>query len=366
MKKETIMKKINSMSTKLEYLDSHGYKSIYALCELFDKKKYNSTVYRECDSEILKSEYVIPGYENVGIVFQGPLDKNNDFTINTVKLLRKIYPDITIVVSTWIGDITDEERIELQYAKCVILESQSMGGEDKGKGQKIGHLNNQLLSSKVGLEYLEKNNIEYALKIRTDLRIYKIDFIPYFMNLLELFGKERIINVAFSNSLISVPYHMSDFIWFGAVNKVLQVYSAPFRGDDQLKYIRDYINKGKFPRHEEIVQVMKQKTEIREYKWYDGLELDEEFFVAYHEESYISYYYDKKKSGKNLLESYHDFLKREIIIVDDKDVLAFWNKSLYSAVQSNYALSINRRLSHSKWIEILLRDKSYDDIGKYN
>lgn len=358
MKKEAIMQKVNRLLTKLEYLDSHGYKKIYTLFALFDKKRYYATVCRECDNDILASDCVINGYENVGIVFQGPLDKNNDFTINTISLLRKVYPDISIVVSTWMGDVTNEEKSKLEALRCTVLESESMGDEYKGKGQKTGHLNNQLLSSREGIEYLKNNNIEYAMKIRTDLRIYKVDFIPYFMNLLQLFGRGRAINVAFSNSFINVPYHMSDFIWFGAVDKLIKMYSAPYRMDEQLKYICEYTEQEKHSKHIENVQMMMQKKEFEGFNWYDNLNVDEEFLVQYHEECYISYHYDEKKHGDNLLEAYHNFLKQEIIVVDEMDILVFWDKNIYSAVQSNYALSLNGRLSYSKWLNLFLSDKS--------
>lgn len=357
MKKETIMHSIDRLSTGLEHLDAHGYKSIYSLCGLFDKRRYHVTVYRECDNDILESSPVISGYDNIGIVFQGPLDKNDDFTLNTIRLLRKTYPDIAIVVSTWLGDITNEDRQELESLQCAILESKSMGDEYKGEGQKIGHLNNQLLSSKVGVEYLKKHNIEYAMKIRTDLRIYRIDFIPYLMNLLKLFGRERLINVAFSNSFYNIPYHMSDFIWFGPVDKVLKMYSVPYRMDDKLAYIREYIEQGKYSEHLEKIQTMTTKREFEDFTWYDNLQIDETFLTLFHEECYMPYHYDERKQGHNLLEAYHNFLKQEVIVVDDMNILVFWNKSLYSAVQSNYTLALNGRLSHSKWLELYLQNK---------
>lgn len=49
--------------------------------------------------------------DNLAIVMQGPIRKEDNFTYNTVKYYRDIYPNAKVIVSTWIDeDANDIEK----------------------------------------------------------------------------------------------------------------------------------------------------------------------------------------------------------------------------------------------------------------
>lgn len=176
----------------------------------------------------------IEGFKDVGVLFQGPIDKNNDFTVETIKLIRLIYPDIQISLSTWKGSLSEESVKQLENFNCLVIQSDSFPAADKGTNKKKSYLKNQLYSTQVGVSVLKQNGCKYILKIRTDIRIYKRDFIPYFINILKTYRNNnirltnRLICVGFSNNLINVPFHMSDFIWFGFVDDIEKFYRTAY------------------------------------------------------------------------------------------------------------------------------------------
>lgn len=309
--------------------------------------------------------------DHVGIVFQGPICKKDHFTVQSVLLYRWLYPNVKIVLSSWYGEISDEERTELEKNGCMIVENPPMPLQQKGRGAKPSSLNNQLCSSLAGIKVLAcDKKIQYILKIRTDVRIYKPDFLKYFLNMLETVSlvdknKEhsRLAAVSFSNMRMSVPFHMSDFIWFGKKEDMLLFYSAKWRSEKELSEIVKKYNSKKF------LQSYKQKFALLMqhgyfnggcYEWYDTVSIDENFMLAAHEECVLAYSYYKnirsrldEKPGMNLLERYHGFIKKEMVIIDEEELDIYWNKDAAWNFRSDSLEYEHGKLTHSKWLNLL-------------
>src|ERR1035437_1783485 len=49
-----------------------------------------------------------PQNGSVAIILQGALLRENRFTLETVRTYRKLYPEATVIVSTWEGEDTEE------------------------------------------------------------------------------------------------------------------------------------------------------------------------------------------------------------------------------------------------------------------
>lgn len=331
-------------------------------------KTYKWTIFRE---NLLHQELsgisCLHGYANVGIVYQGPVLHEDDFTIESILMLREQYPDIKIVLSTWIGELTVLEKKTLMRAQCHIIENESLPAEDKGEGEKVGHMNNQIYSSYVGLSYLQALDVQYAMKIRADIRIYKYDFIPYLLNMIKLFPvgtsklKNRLVNIAFSNSLFGVPFHMSDFIWFGQMDDILAMYDVPQRTDDEMTYIRSRTENVSFMKgfHEYMGMAISQGHYTQ-----TALAVDFEFLSKYVEEVYLAVHLYRKihsednfdTKSKDFWETaYRNFLVDNIIIVDDDMLICYWNKGTYSQVKTDYAGLLAKRMSHSSWLGLYMQ-----------
>lgn len=338
---------------------------------LLSKKKCFISIYKQ-NKYVVNESVSFCGLKNVGIVFQGPVLKKDSFTIESILQLRRLYPDIVIVLSTWEGSLSSEEKDILRMNSCHIIESKPYGEEYKGQGEKIGHINNQILSSRIGINYLYNNRIEYAMKIRSDLRIYRKDFIPYLLNIDKLYktNDNKVISVAFSNSLYNVPFHLSDFIWFGRTDELKRMYSIKIRTEDELKFIQHYVDSENFDSYKKtIIQLNSYKFSL-DTSWFNEYQskIPTDFLLTYHEEGYLFYNYCKLKFlgdndyiHSNILELYYKALSK-IVIIDDYDLQVYWGKGEYSIIQNDYSSNIDKRLSHSKWLDIYLNNSTNKTI----
>lgn len=183
-------------------------------------------------------------FDDVGIVIQGPLVHENDYTIQTARQYRTLYPNVPIVVSTWQNEATDAFRAECRRNSIVLIENK-LPSNPKGPG----NVHYQIESSLQGLNYIRENtSVKFALKTRTDQRFNRSDFLLYFKNLLRTFppSGDRLQNRLLvmgrnEGSLKWVPFHVCDFMTFGTIDDLLKLYYLP-RQDE-------YCNSGYINRH---------------------------------------------------------------------------------------------------------------------
>ena len=169
-------------------------------------------------------EYFKPRYDfdDTAIVIQGPIAYDNNYTVETFKLYRSIYPNAPLVVSTWRGEANDAFRRECENNSVVLLENEPPPLPDPW------HINFQRISSFQGIRYVQENtSAKFVLKCRTDQRINQFDFLDHFKNLLKIFPPNndkllgRIIALDYWKLL---PFHVRDFFAFGYIADVLKLY----------------------------------------------------------------------------------------------------------------------------------------------
>ena len=158
------------------------------------------------------------------VVIQGPV---NEFTAESVRVYRKIFPKAVIIVSTWVN--TDERlAAELRgLADDVLL-------NEPPKTSGLLNVNYQAKSSYAGIRRAYELGIPYVMKTRSDQRIYTPLMFEYFKSLLEVFPldgrysqwqKERIITD--SGSHISKQYFIRDFFYFGTSQDLMNFFDFP-------------------------------------------------------------------------------------------------------------------------------------------
>lgn len=180
--------------------------------------------------------------ESVAIIIQGNICYDNNFTVETIKLYKKLYPKCLIVLSTW-----DNENLKIindikKLGVCVVESSiPNVSGH--------GNLNYQLISTMAGVKIAKEKNVQYILKTRTDQRLCSSMNITYMLNLLKLFPLKlpldcigRIVvcsNGTFSNRL----YNVSDMVLFGRTLDIANYFSAPLDNRSRIDYSQeDFIN----------------------------------------------------------------------------------------------------------------------------
>ena len=177
-------------------------------------------------------------FDDATIVIQGPIVYENNYTAETIKFYRSIYPRVPIILSTWRGEATDSFRRVCEKNSVVILEN------ELPEERALGNVNLQLKSSLEGVKFVRENtSAKFVLKTRTDQRINYSGFLAYFKNLLKIFPpkddrlRERIILLGSQTTIY--PFNFHDFLAFGHVEDIFKLYSIPFHGKTgKLDYLR--------------------------------------------------------------------------------------------------------------------------------
>ncbi len=165
--------------------------------------------------------------KKTAIIIQGPLKKELDFTLETIKLYKRtLLPTTEIVVSTW--DDEDEETLNQLRSMGVHVVTAS-----KPSNRGIFNVNLQLTSVVQALNKCSQLNVDFVLKTRTDIRIYAPNIEEYLAGLLEAFPpaagydqKYRILGFSL-NSYMYRLYYVSDITVYGHISDMKKYWEVP-------------------------------------------------------------------------------------------------------------------------------------------
>ena len=172
---------LNSLKTDIR-LQGECIKNLSRLCNENENRpkmffEHRVIYFDRTDKQRLSTSFPI---DDTGIVIQGPIQKDGDFTLKTALLYRKLYPFVPIVISTWNGEIYNKLIGECKTNKIDIIEN--VIPKDGGVGNHIF----QMTSSYLGIKYISDNyRVRYVLKCRTDQRIFREDILLYLKDLMK-------------------------------------------------------------------------------------------------------------------------------------------------------------------------------------
>jgi len=157
-----------------------------------------------------------PACETIGIIIQGPLLHEADFTLESAALYLRTFPTAHVVISTW--DAEDLGRHEiLKNPRLHVVKS----APPKTSG--LGTTNFQLVSTRAGIERLEELGCMYVMKTRSDQRAYANNLDHYLIALIHQYPtrsenqKHRIVELSM-NICRYRPYSMCDMFQFGHIS----------------------------------------------------------------------------------------------------------------------------------------------------
>lgn len=273
--------------------------------------------------QLQSDAYTIP---SLCIVIQGPIVKENDFTLETCKIYKKIFNNSeTIILSTW--DTEDKKYLknfEAIGVKVLLSKAPDFAGR--------ANLNYQILSTMNGLEEGEKLGCEYAIKTRTDQRFYSTNLSRDLFNLLKIYPpspnynmRSRLIALSF-NSFKYRYYGISDMFLFGNTQDMLKYWNSPL---DTKKY--------------EEYKTIKQK----------------DLWQQYCSETYIASHFLKNIGVTPEFTLKHTWkIYKDLFIFIDKEILdMYWPK--YTNLDSRWRLfrpNMLEEIRHSDWLNLYLND----------
>lgn len=181
---------------------------------------------KECDS-IPVIAYNASSIRKTGIILQGPICTRDNYTLNTIKYYKKMYPCSTIILSTWKGENQDAIDEIKDLGTVVILNDDVLNpGVVNTNRQKHTTLNGIIKAKELGLQYVAKTRTDQCLR-----RPHVLDFM---INLLEVFPpentfqKKRIITLpTICAGDVFYPYTFGDYFFFGTVDDMKTLWDFP-------------------------------------------------------------------------------------------------------------------------------------------
>ena len=226
------MKIINKISNYFFYLLSLIFNKIFLNTRILNKRKVVSGInhfftYKMRPKQTNKiyidkltlNENNQDLINDTAIIIQGPLELDEDFTLNTINYYSKIINPQNIILSTWIGE---NETIlkKINELGVNIIEN------TKPKNFGYKNCNLQIISSINGIKLAKKKGFKFVIKTRTDQRIYNSNFLSFLHDFLNTFKKPTHINM--KNRLVGISfmtfkkrvYGLSDMFLFGNIDDV--------------------------------------------------------------------------------------------------------------------------------------------------
>jgi len=181
---------------------------------------------RAADVHLDRVGRAFPALPRTAVVIQGPLAHHDDFTLESVRLYRKLMPQALVVVSTWRKEPAAAlERLRAEGADVVLSDPPATSGGN--------NVNFQMVSTCTGIRHAHQAGCEYVLKTRTDQRFYAQNLLPYFFALLDEHApahpgrqRQRIIEPSLSICRYR-PYSMCDMFQFGHIDDMLAMWGQP-------------------------------------------------------------------------------------------------------------------------------------------
>lgn len=247
--------------------------------------------------------------EKCAIILQGPILKEDNFTIEVAKFYKNMYPNQYVIVSTWKDSDKDTiEKLKKLNIEVVLNETPKTTG--------LGNINYQVLSTRGGIERAKELKCDYILKTRTDQRISMPNFLSYFLGLLDMYplgidkgkAEKRLITISgIMGANMFIPYMLSDFIFFGTTKDIDNVFSME----------EDPLDMSRSEREELINKLINSSASM--YDFYEKTAPESRII-----KTYIDKYTNIKADGSN--KSYWDFVKNFAITLSMRDIDLYWRK----------------------------------------
>lgn len=173
------------------------------------------------------AETAVAGF---AVVMQGPVCEQDQFSLETLRIYRKLMPTAKLIVSTW-EDTPESVLAPLRREGVEVVLSR------KPEYPGILNINMQMESAKAGIEHAIAGGASWIVKTRTDQRMLAPNLPAYLVALAETFPvkgawpqRHRIFGLGMGTLKYGL-YHLTDQTVFGWADDMLLYWSPPCRED---------------------------------------------------------------------------------------------------------------------------------------
>lgn len=187
--------------------------------------------------------------KDITFLLQGAYDEK--YTDVTVASIRKYFSGAKILLSTWAGT-----KINKEIPLDDLIENDDPGGTKDKKVNFVNNLKRQLISTQNGLKRVDS---KYVVKLRTDL-VFNSDKLLSSLFLYPqkkevgktLLGKivipsffsKRFLTSLDGNFVQLTPFHFSDWLAFGLLEDVNNIYNVDLPNEEYCNYFFDHTYMG--------------------------------------------------------------------------------------------------------------------------
>ena len=168
-------------------------------------------------------------YSDVAIVMQGVVDRQDEFTFETLRIYQYFFPGAILILSTWSD--TDSRMLDRARSLGVqVVVSEPIINPARG------NFSRQVETSIQGIHVAKSSGAKFVLKVRTDQRLYSHLSLDGLLSLVMLFPpissdrslRGRIIFPS-SNSFVDRILGATDFMQFGYLEDVQKMWTSSLR-----------------------------------------------------------------------------------------------------------------------------------------
>lgn len=281
-------------------------------------------------SDFLSREVKSPHAGEFAIIMQGPLVLKDHFTLETVRLYGKLFPGVSVIISTWDTEDQDYVSILKMEPNCEVI----LNPMPCHSGFMNG--NYQMCSTVAGIKRAKEMGKTFVFKTRCDYRFTKRGLLEYMRQLLMDYPcgctltkqKYRIVMTSGRHDDMFRPFYVGDQFNFGFIDDMLNFWDHPMAEVDCTLDDFDKIRKREH------------------YSW----KKEREYC------SILTKRFVKKMSGEELeisVENYWNFARDYLIFLSAKDADAFWCK-------------YDERFEENMYVGEYYRNDSLDTCYAYN
>lgn len=159
---------------------------------------------------------------DTAIIMQGPLRKEEDFTLETVRYYQKVYPEVKVIVSTWkTEDMAYIKRLENEINCEVVL-------SDAPENAGVANINYQTKSSLAGVREAKRLNCQYVLKTRTDSRVTMPGILEHLVQLVNEYPiyDRQMGRIILFNAYLFLPFMEFGTYYFGKIQDMENLFDC--------------------------------------------------------------------------------------------------------------------------------------------
>jgi len=272
--------------------------------------------------------------DKICIIIQGQIIQSEEFTLETIKVYKYLFPRVNIILSTW-NDENTKKIEDFSFKNFYIIKSR--------KPTEAGELNInfQIKTMQKALKLINSiDNIKFITKTRSDCRIYDPFALTNLLNLINNFPVKknnflsyRIIGNSASTCKFRV-YGLTDVFQFASKNDMINYWD--------ISYYNQVLQDKNFNLNNE--PIIKDTPLISEI-----------LLCSY-------FLYKNKVSLKWDLEHWWEVCSNYFMVVDDKLIDLYWHKhspEIEFKFLKSYSENYPRSLNFHDWLKLYFRN--YDD-----